>query len=68
MNIVIATRLVAGFPRSIVFVVPDTVTADDVRSHVPVKLGWSLATITGDCLEVVASAKAVAKILKKESS
>lgn len=67
MNIVVATRLVAGLPNSIVFIVPDTIGAEDVRAHVPVKLGWSLATISGDCLEVMSSAKSIASVLKKES-
>ncbi len=64
MNIIVATRLVAGLPKSIVFITPDTVTAHGVLGHLKGKMGWSVNIFTGDCVEVVTDAKQVAKLLK----
>jgi len=66
VNIIVATRLVCGLPKSIVLIAPDAVTAHEVLAQVKGR-GWSINIFTGDCVEVVSNAKDIAKLLKENS-
>lgn len=66
MKIFVATRLIAGLPKSLVFVVPDSVSATDVMAQTKPKFTWSLMAVEGACIEVVSTAKDVAEVLAND--